>query len=451
MTKVDMAVNNRSLARLRTHVRTPIYRNAYALILSSASTSGLGIIYWVLAARYYTTDQVGVNSAAISMMMLISGLSQLNLMNALPRFIPIAGRATRRLVGYAYLSSVIVTVVLSVVLLGGFHVLTPVSNSLGANLQFELWFIAATMAWCIFALQDGVLTGLRQATWIPIENTLFSLAKIVLLILLAASFGQYGIFVSWTVPAVLTLIPINYLIFRHLIPHHIEESKDRAVPMMIRPIVKFIAANYAGSLFSTVSTMVLPVVVLTQLGASANAYFYLAWTIAYSLQLIALNMVSSLTVESAMDEAKLITYSRNMLVHMARLLGPLILIIVIGAPAFLHLFGANYADEGGTLLRLLALSAIPYSINVLYLGFARVRHQIGGIVLVQGSLCILGLGLSYALLHTYGITGVGLGWLVSQTIVALVLIFTRLRPVISVVIRGSNDVALDVESRLSSV
>lgn len=34
--------------RLLSHIRVPLYRNAYAMILSSVSTSGLGIVFWIL-------------------------------------------------------------------------------------------------------------------------------------------------------------------------------------------------------------------------------------------------------------------------------------------------------------------------------------------------------------------------------------------------------------------
>ena len=57
-----------ALARLITHLRTPLYRNGYALVLSSATTSVLGMAYWFLAARTYTPDVVGLNAAAIAAM-----------------------------------------------------------------------------------------------------------------------------------------------------------------------------------------------------------------------------------------------------------------------------------------------------------------------------------------------------------------------------------------------
>ena len=159
-----------ALARLITHLRTPLYRNGYALVLSSATTSALGVAYWILAARTYTPDAVGLNAAAIAAMMFLAGVSQLNLMSAALRFIPGAGRATGRFVGYAYLISVSIAAVSSLIFLCGLGTWAPRLGFLGSRPGIIVWFTLATMAWCIFVLQDSVLTGLRQAKWVPVEN-----------------------------------------------------------------------------------------------------------------------------------------------------------------------------------------------------------------------------------------------------------------------------------------
>ena len=61
------------LARLVAHLRTPLYWNGYALILSSGATSGLGMIYWIVAAQAYSAEAVGLNSAMIAAMMFLAG------------------------------------------------------------------------------------------------------------------------------------------------------------------------------------------------------------------------------------------------------------------------------------------------------------------------------------------------------------------------------------------
>jgi O-antigen/teichoic acid export membrane protein len=285
------------------------------------------------------------------------------------------------------------------------------------------------MGWCVFALQDNVLTGLRRSVWVPVENAAFGIAKIALLIVFAGSFQQVGIFASWTIPAVVAIIPINFLIFRRLIPKHVAQTEKQATPLIVTQIVKFVAGDYIGSLFVEMSTTLLPVLVISQVGASANAHFYLAWIISYPLHLFSMNMAASLTVEGAADPAKFAVHARRALVQLARLLVPIVVIVLITAPYILGLFGADYADQASSLLRLLVLSAIPSGINALYMSFARVQRRIAGIVVVQGALCALVLSLSSAFIHAHGIFGVGIAWTASQTMVAIILLLTQLRPI----------------------
>ncbi|MDX6629300.1 MAG: hypothetical protein QOH00_1546, partial [Gaiellales bacterium] len=172
----------RMTRRLVEHIRTPVYREGYALVVSAALASALGFVYWVVAARAYSSEVVGLNSVAISTMVLISGIAQLNLTGALLRFIPVAGRATFRLVGWSYAASLAAAAVIAPVFLLGVHVWLPKLEFLTADYRFALWFVAATMLWCVFSLQDSVLTGLRWAIWVPVDNTLFALAKLVLVV-----------------------------------------------------------------------------------------------------------------------------------------------------------------------------------------------------------------------------------------------------------------------------
>jgi hypothetical protein len=67
------------------------------------------------------------------------------------------------------------------------------------------WFLAATVAWCIFTLQDCVLTGLRRSIWVPVESVAFGVAKIGPLVVFAAPAA--GIFASWRIPMAVVLVP----------------------------------------------------------------------------------------------------------------------------------------------------------------------------------------------------------------------------------------------------
>ena len=154
------------------------------------------------------------------------------------------------------------------------------------------------------------------------------------------------------------------------------------------------------------------------------------WMIVTALQLVALNLTTSLTVEATLDRAKLSAYSRRVLVQTARLVVPLVIIVFLGAPLILQVFGSTYAIEASALMRWLALGTLPNILIALFISLARVQNRPGIIMLVQGTLSLLILGLSYLLLPPLGITGIGIAWFASQTIVAMFLLLTLLRPIL---------------------
>ena len=56
--------------------------------------------------------------------------------------------------------------------------------------------------------------------WVPLENGLYGIGKIALLVALAPVTPEYGIIVSWFLPALVLLPPVNLLIFRRLLRRH---------------------------------------------------------------------------------------------------------------------------------------------------------------------------------------------------------------------------------------
>ncbi len=425
--------------RVADHLRTPLFRNGYALTLSSLSTSGIGVLYWIIAAHKYSAYAIGLNSAALSAMMFLAGVAELNLMSALIRFIPVARGSTTRLVALSYLVSLAVGALTSFVFLKWISFWSPTLEFLAADKNMSLWFIISTMLWCIFVLQDSVLTGLKKATWVPVENVVFSLTKIALMIAFAITIPAIGIFASWSFALIVAVLPTNYFIFRLLIPVHERESGEVTDKIDSRQVVRFAAPDYLGALSWLIVTNLLPVVVANVASATANAYFYLAWTIANTLYLISSSMGSSLVVETAKEQVKLAHYSLRIFWDVALLVGFASLILVAGAPFILEVFGRDYSLQGTLLLRLLTLSAIPFVINSLFVSIARAQKRMRAVVYTLGSLCILVMSSSYVLLRTLGIVGVGVSWLASQSIIAGVIYFTQLREF------WSNDVAAGVE------
>jgi O-antigen/teichoic acid export membrane protein len=415
------------MTRLHDHLASPLYRNAYYLIVGAGAGSLLGFLFWTLGARHYAQESVGRNFVLISGMMVASSICQLGLNGVLVRYLPGAGASTRTLVLRTYG----VTAALSAAIGTGAAFTSGVwargSGFLHGSAGWVLTFVLATMTWTIFSIQDSVLTGLRQARWVPLENSLFSAIKVALLLAFVGVSPRGGIFLAWSIPALVALPPVNLLIFRRLIPRHV--ATGRATPRPRGALVRLAAGNYVGGLFLVASTTLLPIIVSAESGSRQTAFFSVAWTIANGLQLVALNTTTSLTVEVAYDETKLRDYFRGILWQTMRLVLPVVTLLTAGAHYVLLAFGEAYARHGVTCLRLLALSTIPNVVVMLGISVARIHHDGRLALIIPGTACAMTIGLSLVLLPRVGIAGVGWASLVAQSAVALWLLAGVLRPV----------------------
>ncbi|MET9514180.1 polysaccharide biosynthesis C-terminal domain-containing protein [Streptomyces sp. NPDC002994] len=397
----------------------PLFRNAYALMLNTGISALLGLSFWLAAARYYSESAVGQGSAAIAAMKLLAGLTALTLTGALARFIPVAGRRTGRLVLRTYAGSSVVVAVAALVFLSTLGLWGPSYSFLRGPLN-GLGFVLAVVAWSLLTLQDGVLTGLRSALWVPVGNTVFSAVKLVLLVVIAASIPTAGVFVSWVAAIAVSVIPLGWLVFRRLVPRHVMATEDHVQPPTLRQMGRFLAGDYTGSLFSLAVVYAVPVIVASQVSSEDNAYFYITTTIGGTVNLLAINMGASLTVEGAHDPSTLARNCRAALRRMARIMVPVAAVLFFGAPYILGVFGEGYADAATPLLRWFAVGALLRVVIEVYFAVLRAQSRTSPLAYLQGGLCVLVLGLTLLLLPRMGLVGAGIAEISSLAVVASV-------------------------------
>lgn len=401
---------------------SPLFRNAYALMLNTGVSALLGLSFWLVAARYYTPSAVGQGSAAIAAMKLLAGLTALTLTGALARFIPVSGRRTGRLVFRTYAGSSLVVAVAALIFLSTLDFWGPSYRFLHGPLN-GLGFVLAVVMWSLLTLQDGVLTGLRSALWVPVGNTVFSAVKLVLLVLIASSIPTAGVFVSWVAAIAVSVIPLGILVFRKLVPRHVLATEGLAEPPTTRQMGRFLAGDYTGSLFSLAVVYLVPVIVASQVSSADNAYFYITTTIGGTVNLLAINMGASLTVEGAHDPASLARNCRASLKKMAKLMLPVGAVLFFGAPYILRVFGAGYAEAATPLLRWFAVGALLRVVIEVYFAVLRAQSRTAGLAYLQGALCVLVLGLTLLLLPRMGLTGAGVAEISSLAVIASIAAF----------------------------
>ncbi|MFF0736464.1 lipopolysaccharide biosynthesis protein [Streptomyces chartreusis] len=396
-----------------------LFRNAYALMINTGVSAVLGLGFWLAAARYYSESAVGQGSAAIAAMKFLAGLTAVTLTGALARFIPVAGRRSGRLIFRTYAGSCVIVALAAGVFLLTLDLWGPSYRFLNGPLN-GLFFVVAVIAWNLLTLQDGVLTGLRSALWVPVGNTVFSAVKLGLLVAFAVAIPTAGVFVSWVAAIAVSVLPLGWLVFRRLVPRHAAATDEHARPPSLKEIGRFLAGDYTGSLFSLAVVYLIPVIVAAQVSSEDNAYFYITATIGGTVNLLAINMGASLTVEGAHDPGRLAGNTRAALKRMARIMIPVAAILFFGAPWILGVFGPGYADAATPLLRWFAVGGLLRVVMETYFAVLRAQSRTAGLAWLQGLLCALVLGLTLVLLPRMGLTGAGVAEIASLSVIVAI-------------------------------
>ena len=328
--------------------RIPLYRSSFALILTTAANAGLGLIFWTLAARLYSTEEVGRGAAAVAALQLASMIGCTGLTPALVRLLPPSRAGTMRLVLGTYAAGV------SVAVLAGLCVIVATNLGVEELAVPGYVYLLAIPIFALFTLQDGVLIGLRREGLVPVENAAYGVVKIALLIAFSTA-GAWGIFVSWSITALLLVIPVNLLLFIRFIPVH-----PRGIPNRTRSsalAISFVspAAITSSGLLMALPDFLMPIIVLQVEGAAENAFFFAAWSLVWPLRLIASNIANAFTAQAAEDDSR----ARDLLMKAG------LLTLAIFAPLVLFLTAGR-------------LSAAPLSFRAGICGERRSRDEAAG-------------------------------------------------------------------------
>ena len=76
-----------------------------------------------------------------------------------------------------------------------------------------------------------MLTGMRRAALVPVENLVFSVLKIALLLLAAAVAVPGGIALSWVLSVALIVVGVNGWLLARGLPRFGAAAADRALPI----------------------------------------------------------------------------------------------------------------------------------------------------------------------------------------------------------------------------
>lgn len=391
-----------------------LLRNGYALIANSGLSAVLGLAFWFLAARYCSQEAIGLGGAITATIVNLSNAAQLNFGNLLVRFVPTVGGRAGRLILFAYGISIIASVVVAVVFLLVVGAFMPKLDVLTESAGVILWFVATVAVWSVFALQDSALSGLRQSIWVPVSKTIYQIVKIMMLIPLAlAGLGWEAIALSWTAPVLVFVLAVNLLIFKRLVPSA-QAGTGHGHLIDRRAMARFFGWDYIGSVSMMVAWTATPLVVLNLVGAAESASFFVAWTIFTSLYYVGSSMGLSLLAEGASDAGRLRSLAADAAVMSVLPLLGLVALMLVFAHPIMSVFGAAYATEGASILRVFTLASVVSAVLSIYLSIARTKGWMRSVAAAEFATLVIALGAGALLVRSEGPIGMAHAWLLAM-------------------------------------
>lgn len=406
-------------ARISSALRDPAYRGSYALVANTVGTSVIGAVYWAAVAHLYGPEDLGRAAALISALMLVATLSQLNLSSTLMRFLPEMGApSARRLINLSYLVSSLTALAGSVIFVTILPRLSPEWHFIGDSDSIAVIFVLSVIVWEIFTLQDAALVGLQRAVAVPIENVIYSLAKLALLVVLLRLLGSKDILLSWITPLIFLIPVMNWLIFGRCLKDR--SLRDLVPRLQIRRLARFASVDYLGVICGQITANSLPLLVISVLGPAAAGSFYIASLITSGVAGVGVNFSTGLLVEAAASAEKLPELTLGALKRCAITMGPATIVLIFGARFILKIYGGSYTAQTVVLFQLLAVTLLPFCIQTVAYSLDRIAGKPIRATLSQLAIAVLTLGGSWLLFGRLGLNAVGVACLGADVTVALV-------------------------------
>src|SRR3989475_546299 len=359
-------------------VKSPLYRNAFYLMLAYVVGQALGLAFWVVAYRFYSSNDAGYAIAMINTLTFLAGVATLGMPVALIRFLPETDNPTALLNSVATVSGAIV-LVMSLVFIVGLPVWAP-------GLVVQFWrpeyvpiVVLTAVAYTFGPVLDQAAVAARRADLYFWRIVIFSVTKIPLPVVFALWLGDallrirvLGIFMSWSIAFGASVL----------------------VPLVI---------------INTLRPTTIGGVVITS--SDSTAVYYAATVVAGSLAAIPAATMTSLYAEASQRNAARRQDERRAIgLSLALLVPGVVALWFLADPLLRILFDLKpeLADLGGPALQVLGLAAIPVFLNTVFGTRVRIRKQVAPLIISSAIMTATTLVLGYLFLVWFGL--IGLAW-----------------------------------------
>ncbi|WP_170153343.1 glycosyltransferase [Roseiarcus fermentans] len=406
-------------ARRSLHVHFDLTFNAGALALATAANGAFGFVYWWAAARDFAPAAVGLGSAAISLMLLLSVAADIGFGTLLQGEIPRDRTMAPHLVAAALAASLASA--------GAFGLAYLVAASLfahglgvapEASVSTRLLVVVGVCLQTVTAVLDAALIGMLQASLRLLRNLLFSVAKLVVLI----GFAAIAIREEWQVDAIVGSWALGQLVATLGL---VGLALARGVRIWAWPRFDLLWRlggiafwHYVLNVASIAPSLILPLIIALVVSPAQNAAFYAAWMLLSLASVLPAALANVLFTVGAGDSS-----SRASSVRFSLLVS-----LGVGAVAatgfgllsnvLLGLLNPVYPGLVGSDLRFLGLSVPLLAVKVHYMTVQRLDGKIRRAALALAAFGAVEVLFAAMGAKIDGLFGATAGWLLAMGVEA---------------------------------
>jgi O-antigen/teichoic acid export membrane protein len=379
-----------------------LFKNSTFLIVNLAVGALCGYGSLTILTRVFTVREIGLSATAVAACSLVTFITQFGVTYSLPRFLPTAKNRT------ALINTILTTVLVSTLLVSVIFLALPYAKKLFAlgGFLFCVAFVVTCCTQACLTVLSTVLIADRSADKVAKYGIIPNLVRLGAPA--ALSFlGALGAFVARVISEPFALVTLGVLLARK--GHRFRPTIDVAVT---KEIAKFSVGMYVANITGGLPLLLLPLIVLSRVGAQQAAY----WSITISIGSLLFSLPSTIT-QALLPELSLRPAERLVLLRRSALLitvivVPALIVGFAGAPYLLALFGRSYVTGTLVPLRWIMFAGLITMLNYVTgaILFIAKKSTMITIVNVVDAIIVLGLVLVWAT----NVTQVAIAWVIGD-------------------------------------
>jgi O-antigen/teichoic acid export membrane protein len=274
---------------------------------------------------------------------------------------------------------------------------------------------------------DNAAIGLHRGSaqlWRGTLNSVLKLAIVGVLVLVGTRTAP-GLLFAWAVAMAISLVVCIPMLRLEPTPAG-EGNLSHRVALTRRYGVLSLKHHILNLSINSINYIIALIAALLILPQEV-AYFSTALLVSSTAMIIPYLLALSLFAEISGDQSLLHRHVRRTLPLGLALCGGIVVVAEVAAPLAMRIFGPGYVINGTTVLRLLVLVGPAYVIKDHYVAIRRAQGRLGHAAKVMAAgTCAEAVGATLGGIY-WGMAGLSIGWAVSSSLEAVVLLPAVLR------------------------